>query len=666
MDNISNKNALGDEPRASELKAMSTGFGIDDAVTLRSSKPSIADAELLSAAGYELVLLGVQSKIPCELDWNSKPADNAAVIAAAKAHGNNIGVRMRKVDLVIDVDPRNGGDDSFVRLVADLDLDLSKCPHVPTGGGGSHYYLRKPEGTSAVAKLNAYPGIDFKSVGYVVAPGSIHPNGNRYESSFYAYGPDLAPDAPFALLSLLERKVREKGTANRAGELTPTALGANLALLDPNEFADYSDWMNMLMACHHATNGEGVDEFTAWSTQGDGYADASDVIAYKWNGLSIDQGGVTVQYLYKQLHDRGLTPIDRSEAKDDFEVWDQPKPKNTRWPFITIEELQAMPPPRWLVQGILLEDSIAAIFGAPESFKSFLAVDWAMSIAANRPWHDRTVLPGGVLYIAAEGARGLAKRVRAWKIENAFEGELSFHLMRNELNLTQPDDARAFAQLVVEELNPLSLIVIDTLNQTATGADENSAQDMGRYIASMKMLRDMTGASIVVVHHSGKDRDKGPRGSSALPGGFDTIIEVVRPDPAGMGINVKIYKQKDEEKDPPMRFVLEKVADSLVLRSSMMADAASDCDGLIDPVQELARELAAERGGRMPLKLLVDALRKRNGKSDKTVRRQIEKSIPEGRLRAVQSADSTLLWRERMDSNPKGEIEVRVEVVSAQ
>jgi hypothetical protein len=115
-----------------------------------------------------------------------------------------------------------------------------------------------------------------------------------------------------------------------------------------------------------------------------------------------------------------------------------------------------------------------------------------------------------------------------------------------------------------------------------------------------------------------------------------------------------------------MRFVLEKVADSLVLRSSMMADAASDCDGLIDPVQELARELAAERGGRMPLKLLVDALRKRNGKSDKTVRRQIEKSIPEGRLRAVQSADSTLLWRERMDSNPKGEIEVRVEVVSAQ
>jgi hypothetical protein len=649
--------------RPHQSKSLSGSFNENDAAARPVGTPSISDFELMSAAGYGLVLLGVKSKVPLETNWNKKRPNNAAVIASAKANSNNVGVILGSGDLVIDVDPRNfkAGDDPLVRLVAEAGIDLSQYARAETGGGGLHIYMRRPEGFDAVGKLDAYPGIDFKTSGQVVAPGSIHPNGTAYVGhELWLLALDMP--APDALLDLLTRGPKLTSNGDLAGELTPSMLAANLAMLDPDEFGsgEYERWITMLMASHHATNGDGLEEFIEWSTRGAGYENAAEVIRHKWNGLDANAQGITVKSLYKAMYDRGLTPLDRQLHEDYFETWNQPCSKNTRWPFITIDELQEMPPPRWLVEGILLEDSIAAIFGAPESFKSFLAVDWAMSIAANRPWHSRSVLPGGVLYIAAEGARGLAKRVRAWKAEHAFDGDLNFHLMRSELNLTNEVDARQFALSVVAELLPLSLIVIDTLNQTAAGADENSAQDMGRYIGSMKLLRELTGATVVVVHHSGKDRDKGPRGSSALPGGFDTIVEVHRPDACGMAINVRVYKQKDEEKDPPMSFVLEKVAESLVLRSTMMADAASEF-GPFDPVRDLALELTAERGGRVPLKVLVDILTERTGKSDKTVRRLIEKSFPEGRQHAV-LVKNALLWRERMDGNPKGTLEVCSEV----
>jgi RecA/RadA recombinase len=328
--------------------------------------------------------------------------------------------------------------------------------------------------------------------------------------------------------------------------------------------------------------------------------------------------------------------------------------------------VESLPPPKWLVQGILVEASIAAIYGPPESCKSFLAVDMAMAVAGGIDWHGRTVERGGVLYIAAEGAPGLGKRMRAWKVNRGAQGRaFQLHLMRDELNLAAEKDGgvRAFVQAVTDELGPLRLIVIDTLNQTAAGADENSAKDMGRYIASMKKLRDATGAAVVVVHHSGKDVSKGMRGSTALLGAMDTTVEVERATD-GHSIKVAVHKQKDAERESPIRFNLENVADSLVLRQTVVADAGGDFDGRADLIVELARQMASERGGSVPLKELAEAVCERDGVADKTARRRIEEAIPKHCTRdnAKQSADGGLVWQEPADPrNPKLGILVRTE-----
>jgi hypothetical protein len=87
--------------------------------------------------------------------------------------------------LVVDVDPRNRGIESFKKLrpllVASSNNNLG-CPVVMTGGGGFHVYYECVLPIRS-RKFKDYKGIDILAEKrYVVAPPSIHPDtGTRYE-----------------------------------------------------------------------------------------------------------------------------------------------------------------------------------------------------------------------------------------------------------------------------------------------------------------------------------------------------------------------------------------------------------------------------------------------------------------------------------------------------
>ncbi len=67
------------------------------------------------------------------------PVDFAAA-SRHLAEGSNMGVRLRPIDLVLDVDSRHflDGDDPVARLASDLSVDLSDYPTCVTGSGGRH------------------------------------------------------------------------------------------------------------------------------------------------------------------------------------------------------------------------------------------------------------------------------------------------------------------------------------------------------------------------------------------------------------------------------------------------------------------------------------------------------------------------------------------------
>jgi hypothetical protein len=101
----------------------------------------------------------------------------------------NIGIRPPAGVLVLDVDTQHGGPAQLAALFDRHGL-LPATWQARTGQGGQHIWLRANGGPFR-GKLA--PGIDIKHhSGYLVAPPSIHPNGNRYEwlnHNLIAYAP---------------------------------------------------------------------------------------------------------------------------------------------------------------------------------------------------------------------------------------------------------------------------------------------------------------------------------------------------------------------------------------------------------------------------------------------------------------------------------------------
>jgi putative DNA primase/helicase len=103
--------------------------------------------------------------------------------------------------LVLDVDPRHGGDEAL-RDLEQWHGPLPQTVEALTGGGGQHIYFRCPDG-QASGKLA--DGIDLKANGgYIVAPPSVHPNGQRYAWELSRHPDDVSlADPPPWLLALL-------------------------------------------------------------------------------------------------------------------------------------------------------------------------------------------------------------------------------------------------------------------------------------------------------------------------------------------------------------------------------------------------------------------------------------------------------------------------------
>jgi hypothetical protein len=114
--------------------------------------------------------------------WMDQPDAN---IAIRTGQGSDL--------LITDIDPRNHGDIVWNLLIEEYG-ELPPTPTVITGSGGWHYYLNWADIKPGNGALG--PGVDLKSDGgYVVAPPSIHPNGQPYEWVLETYELDTA-DTP--------------------------------------------------------------------------------------------------------------------------------------------------------------------------------------------------------------------------------------------------------------------------------------------------------------------------------------------------------------------------------------------------------------------------------------------------------------------------------------
>lgn len=197
--------------------------------------------------------------------------------------------------LVVDVDARNGGVNALERLTEDLhgeDLARGAGLTVATGSGqGSmHIYFKAPEGVSLVQNHPHYKGIDFKSSGFCVGPGSLHASGNTYEV-LHGHAHNIG-EAPAALIELLTRPDTFRAEYDGATlDLTEEDLRDMLKHVDCDSERDI--WLKCGMALHHATCGTGFQIWNAWSAQGAKYP-GSENLRNQWDRFGKSANPVTL------------------------------------------------------------------------------------------------------------------------------------------------------------------------------------------------------------------------------------------------------------------------------------------------------------------------------------------------------------------------------------
>ena len=121
---------------------------------------------------------------------------------------------------------------------------------------------------------------------------------------------------------------------------------------------------------------------------------------------------------------------------------------------------------------------------------------------------------------------------------------------------------------------PFSLIVIATVARALGGLDENSAKDAGLLLAAAERLRDTFDCSVLLIHHTGKDENRGARGSSALLAGVDAAFEV-RAEAEVLVVTLRCEKMKDADPPPPIRLQGTRAFGSIVFDPIRETDFAA-------------------------------------------------------------------------------------------
>lgn len=257
---------------------------------------------------------------------------------------------------------------------------------------------------------------------------------------------------------------------------------------------------------------------------------------------------------------------------------------------------------RYLVKGWIDRGALSVLYGESNVGKTFLALDLALHVAAGRDWRGNRVaeLPGPVVYVAAEGGRGIRNRIEAARrCDPELVEAANFYLLPMTLDLSQPGEPEALVAALADLPSPPSLVVIDTLARSMGAGDENSAKDMGRTIRALDHLRSETGAHVMLVHHSGKDSTKGARGSSALRGAVDTEIELTRDNDV---MTAEPKKQRDMPLGPSFTYRLSDV------ELGVDEDGDPVNSAVIEPTEPVAKrpKLTGRQG--IAMQALSDAL----------------------------------------------------------
>lgn len=312
-------------------------------------------------------------------------------------------------------------------------------------------------------------------------------------------------------------------------------------------------------------------------------------------------------------------PKDRDEVLDGM-VAEIQAPRDNALPSIFFEDIQPNMDAADFVEGMLIEGSMAVVYGESNCGKTFFMTDLSLHVAMGKTWRGLEVEQGGVIYCALEGSHGISNRVAAFRKYHQLEGQrLPFAIVPYSLNMLDPE---ADTQRLIDTIRdvaepfgcPVKMLVIDTLARALAGGNENAPDDMGALVINTDKVRQATGACVVYIHHSGKDTARGARGHSSLRAATDTEIEISREDIDAPSVAIA-QKQREMEIGGEFWFKLERIELGTNRRNKPVASCV--VTEVEKPSGQTGRDSKKSRlpdGASLAMRALISALSKAGAK----------------------------------------------------
>jgi hypothetical protein len=179
----------------------------------------------------------------------------------------------------------------------------------------------------------------------------------------------------------------------------------------------------------------------------------------------------------------------------------------------------------WVVDGLLPSGGFSIMAAKPKVGKSTLARDLCLSIASGKPFLERSVTQGPVIYLALEEKRG---EVRRHFKDMGATGDEPIFIYSGRV----PSDAIEQVTQAVRQVKPV-LVIIDPLFRFTKVRDTSAYAEITAALEPLLMLSRETGAHVLCIHHISKGNGQGGDsllGSTAIFGSVDTLILLKRHD----------------------------------------------------------------------------------------------------------------------------------------
>lgn len=369
-----------------------------------------------------------------------------------------------------------------------------------TGSGGYHLFYQYPYNVSRVAnRVRIFEGADLRADGgFIVLPPTLHACGNRYE--WVRVGP--MGKFPQELMDLQSSPRSQQGE----GWITEALRGVT-----------------------EGGRNDTCARLAGYFFKKGMSADIVEALLIEWNErndppMPMSEVRTTVKSIERSCSDVGrqFTSVQFEDDRSESGGSKSRPPSFDVMRMVDYVKGYGGGGVHWLVDDWLPDASITFLVSPPESYKTWMLLDLAVSVSAGVPFLGRYRVnnPGPTMIIQQEDSHaGLTDRLaliveqKTGSMEDIDGDEWRIPVMPDLPIYVHPsrmlrfDDERVLGEMEkqIEAIRP-RVVLIDPLYSTTSSVDGYMA-DLANQMMVLKTWRDRYGCSFLIAHHSRKNID---------------------------------------------------------------------------------------------------------------------------------------------------------------